>query len=382
MDKNKKFLKKFLIIATIIWLALIVRIPGLPSVNQDYNAFLSRWFDTIKTNGGFSALKNSMGDYTQPYLYLLTLGTYTNINKLFYIKILPFIFEIMAAFFIMKIVNMKYKNEKIGYLSFGILLLIPTVILNGSVWGQCDIIYTAFVIASIYYILREKPITSILFYGIALSFKLQAIFILPLFLILLFKNRIKIYHLLLIPLSYLVLSIPSLIVGRPLKDILLTYVNQSSEYTNLTYNAPSIYQWFTSSFFSNTTLIGNIGIIFTLVVVLSIIYISVRYIKVIKYETIIELSLLFAVIVPFLLPRMHERYFFMADIISLLYAFCFPKKLYVAIIIPLISLFCYLPFLYNTSTDSIVDLSIVLFIIIIDLLYSFRIHLINGRRQQ
>jgi len=53
---------------------------------------------------------------------------------------------------------MKYNNEKIGYLSFGILLLIPTVILNGSVWGQCDIIYTAFVIASIYYILREKPI--------------------------------------------------------------------------------------------------------------------------------------------------------------------------------------------------------------------------------
>ena len=382
MDKNKKFLKKFLIIAAIIWLALIVRIPGLPSVNQDYNAFLSRWFDTIKTNGGFSALKNSMGDYTQPYLYLLTLGTYTNINKLFYIKILPFIFEIMAAFFIMKIVNMKYKNEKIGYLSFGILLLIPTVILNGSVWGQCDIIYTAFVIASIYYILREKPIISILFYGIALSFKLQAIFILPLFAILLFKNRIRIYHLLLIPLTYLVLSIPSLIVGRPLKDILLTYVNQSSEYTNLTYNAPSIYQWFTSSFFSNTTFISNIGIIFTLVVVLSIIYISVKYIKVIKYENIIELSLLFAVIVPFLLPRMHERYFFMADIISLLYAFCFPKKLYVAIIIPLVSLFCYLPFLYNTSTDSIVDLSIVLFIIIIDLLCSFRIHLINGMKKQ
>jgi len=102
MDKTKNFLKKFVILSAIIWLALIVRIPGLPSVNQDYNAFLSRWFDTIKTNGGFSALKNSMGDYTQPYLYLLTLGTYTNINKLFYIKILPFVFEIMAAFFIMK----------------------------------------------------------------------------------------------------------------------------------------------------------------------------------------------------------------------------------------------------------------------------------------
>ncbi|HEY8804854.1 MAG TPA: hypothetical protein VIM42_07075, partial [Clostridium sp.] len=199
MDKKKEFLKKFLILVAIIWLALIVRIHGLPFTSQDYNAFLSRWFDNIKTNGGFSSLKNSMGDYTQPYLYLLTLGTYTSINKLFYIKMLSFVFEIMAAFFIMKIVNMKYKDEKLGYLSFGILLLIPTVILNGSVWAQCDIIYTSFVIGSIYYILREKPIISIILYGIALSFKLQAIFILPLFAILLFKNKIKIYHLLLIP---------------------------------------------------------------------------------------------------------------------------------------------------------------------------------------
>jgi len=377
MDKNKFSLKKFLILSSIIWLAIIVRIPGLPFASADYNAFLSRWFDTIKNSGGFNALKSSIGDYTQPYLYLLTIGTYTNINKLFYIKIISFVFEIMAAFFIMKIVQMKYKNEKFGYISFGLLLFIPTVIFNGSVWSQCDIIYTSFVIGSIYYIFLEKPIISIIFYGIALSFKLQAIFLFPLFGILLFKNRVKIYQFVIIPLTYLVLSIPSLIAGRPLKDILLTYFNQSGEYTNLTYNAPSIYQWFSNKFFSNTRLVGNIGIVFAFVVVLIIFYVSVRYIKVIKYENIIELSLIFAVVVPFLLPRMHERYFFMADIISLLYAFCFPKKFYIAIIIPLTSLLCYFPFLYNTSTDYIIDLSIVLFIVIIDLLYSFRNHLIN-----
>jgi len=380
MDKKKKFMKKFLILAAIIWLALIVRIHGLPFTSQDYNAFLSRWFDSIKTGGGFSALKDTMGDYAPPYLYLLTIGTYTSLNKLFYIKMISFVFEIMAAFFIMKIVNLKYKDEKFGYLSFGILLFIPTVIFNGSVWAQCDVIYTSFVIGSIYYILREKPVTSLIFYGIALSFKLQAIFILPLFGILIFKNRINIYHLLLLPISYLVLSIPSLIVGRPLRDILLTYINQSAEYTNLTYNAPTIYQWVPSKLFSNTTLVGNIGILFTLLVVLIITYVSVRYIKVIKYENLIEIALLFSVIIPFLLPRMHERYFFMADIISLLYAFCFPRKFYIAIIIPFVSLLCYIPFLYNTGTDSLIDLSLVLFIIIIDLICSFRIHIINERK--
>ena len=193
------------------------------------------------------------------------------------------------------------------------------------------------------------------------------------------KNRIKIYHLLLIPVSYLVLSILSLIVGRPLKDILLIYVNQSSEYTALTSNAPSIYQWFTSKLFSNRALIGNIGIVLTLLVVFIIFYVSIKYIKIIKYENVIELALLFTTIVPFLLPRMHERYFFMADVISLLYAFCFPRKFHIAIIIPFVSLVCYFPFLYRTSTSFILAASIVLFIVIIDLLYSFRIHLINEK---
>lgn len=375
MDNNKKFLKKFLILISIVWLALIVRIPGLPFTSSDYSAFVSRWFSTIKTNGGFSALKNAMGDYTQPYLYLLTLGTYTNINTLFYVKMLSFVFEIMTAFFIMKIVNIKYKNEKLGYLAFGLLLFIPTVIFNGSVWGQCDIIFTASIIGSIYYILREKPITSIIFYGIALSIKLQAIFLFPLFVILLMKNRVKIYQFALIPISYLALCIPSLILGRSLKDMLLTYATQSGEYKNLTYNAPSIYQWFTSKLFSNTTLVGNIGILCTFLVVLIIIYVSIRYIKVIRYENVVELALLFATIIPFLLPRMHERYFFMADIISLLYAFSFPKKFYIAIIIPLVSLFSYFPFLYHTWTGFVFSGSIVLFIVILDLIYSFRIHL-------
>ena len=379
MDNNKGFFKKSIILISIIWLALIVRIPGLPFTSQDYSAFVSRWFETIKTGGGFIALKNAMGDYTQPYLYLLTLGTYTNINTLFYVKMLSFVFEIMAAAFVMKIVNMKYKNEKLGYLAFGLLLFIPTVIFNGSVWAQCDIIFTSFVIGSIYYILIKKPITSLIFYGIALSFKLQAIFLLPLFGILLFKNRIKIYHFFIIPLAYLILSVPSLIVGRSLSDILLTYVNQSGEYTNLTYNAPSIYQWLPSNLFSDTTMVGYIGILLTLIVVIVILYVSVRYTKVIKYENIIELALLFTLIIPFLLPRMHERYFFMADVISLLYAFYCPKKFYVAIIIPLASLICYFPFLYNTGTNYLFVPSIMLFIVIVDLLYSFRLHLMIER---
>jgi len=130
MNNNKKFLKKFLVLTFIIWVAILIRIPGLPFMSGDYTAFVSKWFDTIKVGGGFASLKNAMGDYTQPYLYLLAIGTYTNINTLFYVKMLSFVFELMAAFYIMKIVNIKYKNPKLVYLSFGLVLLIPTVIFN------------------------------------------------------------------------------------------------------------------------------------------------------------------------------------------------------------------------------------------------------------
>lgn len=364
-------------LTSIICFAIIVRIPGLPFVSKDYTVFLSRWFDYIKLNGGFNALKNPIGDYTQPYLYLLTLGTYTNVNKLFYIKAVSFVFEIMTAFYVMKIINIKYKSQRTAYLSFGLLLFLPTVIFNGSIWAQCDIIYTAFVIGSIYYLLCDKSIAAIFFYGIALSFKLQAIFILPLFGVLLFKNRVKIYQLSLIPATYMLSSIPSLIVGKPLKSILFTYVHQTGEYKKLTYNAPSIYQWLPDKLSGHTTLITNLGILSAFIVVLAILYMSVKYIKILKYDNILELSLLLACIVPFLLPRMHERYFFMADVLSLLYAFCFPRKFYIALIVPLISLYSYLPFLYGASNKPLVALSVLLFVLIVDLLYSFRRNLIK-----
>ena len=42
-------------------------------------------------------------------------------------------------------------------------------------------------------------------------------------------------------------------------------------------------------------------------------------------STILELSLISFMLIPFFLPKMHERYFFPADVISIAFAFYFPQ---------------------------------------------------------
>ena len=44
------------------------------------------------------------------------------------------------------------------------------------------------------------------------------------------------------------------------------------------------------------------------------------------------IGLLFAILMPLILPHMQERYYFLADIVSVVFAFYFPKKLYAAVI--------------------------------------------------
>ncbi len=49
----------------------------------------------------------------------------------------------------------------------------------------------------------------------------------------------------------------------------------------------------------------------------------------------------------FVLPAMHERYFFSADVLAVVYVFCFPQRFYLAILIQAASFFSYLPYLFE-----------------------------------
>ena len=65
---------------------------------------------------------------------------------------------------------------------------------------------------------------------------------------------------------------------------------------------------------------------------------------------LVEIATFSALLVPFVLPKMHQRYFFPADVLSIAFGFYFPAYFYVPLIINLVSFFSYQYFLFGPET--------------------------------
>jgi len=184
-NKFFKFIKKHCLeilffIVTVI--SLKARTNFLNYESQDFRAFLSIWFDLFKNNGGILALKYEIGDYNIPYLSILSILSYIPINPLLLIKIVSMIFDYIAAIVSMMIIYKLLENNKnkhlYALLVYSIIVILPSIILNSSAWAQCDSIYTAFILISILFILKEKYFKAFIFLGnISISIKINSFFI-------------------------------------------------------------------------------------------------------------------------------------------------------------------------------------------------------------
>lgn len=133
----------------------------------------------------------------------------------------------------------------------------------------------------------------------------------------------------------------------------------------LTYNAPTFYQWLPASTPVNWKWLG-IGLAGLFVVLVGILlWISKEQITL---AIILKVTLVFALAIPFLLPEMHERYFYLADVVSIIYAFNFPRLFYIAIIMQLCSLLSYTPYFMNSE---IISLSYVAFAALVITIIAF-----------
>ena len=372
VDKHHNFI--FLAIVTI--LAIIARILLLKYQSGDYTLFLSPWFNALKLNGGILGLSQNIGNYTPIYMTIMSLLTYLPIDSLISIKIVSVIFEFIGAIAIINIVkellsDKKYK-DKVSLLIYGLYLFLPTVLLNSAYWAQSDSIYTAFVLLSILYLIKKKYKLSIIFFGIAISFKLQAIFIFPLYVLMYIAERkIKFRYFLYIPLIIFIFSIPKVILSHDLLAGFRINFDQAGTYSQyITLNFPNIYGIFfqgNGSNLINTPFkeLGTIGIIGTFILLIALAYLV--YTKKTKFDknAIIEFGLLSILLTTFFLPQMHERYLFMGDVIALLYLIINTKKYYIPVIIEFISLNGYMYLLFSGFAINFSTLSIVFLVLIV-----------------
>lgn len=360
----------------LFFISLFIRLIFLNFQSYDYTHAIAGWISFIKSNGYFYALKHPFSNYSPPYLYILTLLSYLPWSSLYSIKAVSISFDYVLAFFVMKIVQEKYKSRFISSISFFSVLFVPTVILDSAVWGQSDSIYASGIVAMLYFLIKKKYNFALFSFSLALAVKLQAIFLFPLLILFLLKEKKVGKYFLLIPLTYIVLILPALTMGRSLIDLLMIYwqlqINNEYGLDKLTQNAPNLYQWIPNELAFIITPISLVCA-FSLII-LFIIFIN-RKLKSFSKEITVKIAFIFSLVVPFILPRMHERYFFLADIFSLIYAFYFPRYFFVPLVVIAVSTLTYLNFLIDIQINLAALASILLimiFFVLSDLRKSFK----------
>ena len=334
--------KKIIICVLLLALAMALRGHVFYYRTGDYNDFLSRWVEFYRQSGGFCALSQSVGNYNLPYLYFLAAFSYLDIPDLYLIKLLSVFFDIILAWGVARLVYVFKDNRNCVLAAFFVTLYLPTVYLNGALWGQCDSIYAAFAIWSIVFALSDRPVLSVISIALSFAFKLQAVFLMPVFLIYIFAKKIRWHHLLAFPATYVVTALPAVLCGRPFRDAILLYFNQAETVGNgLNYNSPSVFAFIPWGKEVNEAVLTELGIVVAfLFLFLLFVYCYMRRSK-LDNRTLLICSMIIVLAVPYLLPHMHDRYFFISDVLSVAVAFVLPGLIAVPLLVSFASLLGY-----------------------------------------
>lgn len=337
----------YIFAAAVSALALLVRSYGKDFISGDMKEYLLPWCETFRQGGGLAKLHDQVGNYNVPYQTFLAAISCLDVSHVYLIKGLSILFDfVLAAVCGWLVHDLSERGGKVkAVFTYAAVLGSLNVILNSSVWGQCDSIYISFLILSIIFLRKNIYPVSFLFWGIAFAMKLQAVFLLPLFVIYyLWSKRFSVLYFAVLPAVNLIMCLPAIVRGGSIGRILQIYPKQA-EGSSLTYdNYPNFY----TLVCSNDAMINRIAVILTVLVIGSmLVWILNSKASLDKGSRLVMLSLWGAWSMVLFLPGMHDRYAYLADILSILLAVLYKRYWWTAAGCNLISLFVYCNYLFD-----------------------------------
>jgi Gpi18-like mannosyltransferase len=321
-----------LVFLQIFCLGLLVRFLLLSSPfamdNSDIVAYLQPWCAAFRALPIRQALIADVGNYTMPYRMFLAVVSHMPVTDVYCIKLVSVLFDAGTALMLWLLARQLGGGYPKQIAIFALSLLLPTFWLNGAFWGQCDSLYTFLCLLGIYSGIRGKSALCWLMGGIALSMKLQAVFLLPALLILLLSRRIRLRECIFYPLGLFLMNLPALLLGCPLSQILGIYTGQTGAASGyLHWNATTFWTLFP---FNTDETIGLVSLVVCGMVLVLLFYLFVdKMPKLDDAQTVLLIALITLTVIYFM-PGMHERYFYLAEALMLLYIAFRPGKAWAA----------------------------------------------------
>lgn len=325
-------------------LALAIRIPLLPFESNDWRNVLME-YSFIEENGYFLALRHDFSVYNPPYLYLMAAVSLVSawIPKIVAHKAASIVFDFALAFFAYRIVRVKFAGARwIPLLAGAVVLFLPTVVMNGAMWGQFDAIHTTFLLACLHYLLVRRRAAAFACFGLALAIKPQGVFFAPFLLWLWMRQEVRLREVLMAPLAYVLTLAPAWLIGRPWGELLSIYFASFADTRRrLTMHAPNLYQWIPEDWLPAAPAFASAAGLFLIGVGFFVRRSRAR----LTPDRLVFLAAFCLMLTPFILPKMHDRYFFAAEVLSVLLAFYRPRYWYVPVVVGLSSSINYIRYL-------------------------------------
>jgi Gpi18-like mannosyltransferase len=303
--------------------AVWVRAAGWPDVSRDMAHFLFEWVDDLRRMG-IPGLAQTNANYNPPYLYLLLggLAVAPGAGAADLTKSISTIFDVALGAAVAWSLwprdgapgTSRWQRPAAG---FALTLILPTVWMNSAVWGQCDAIYTFWLVLGFTFAQRRQDIPAALCLVSALAFKLQAAFLGPVVLALIWCTTGRLKFVAVLAIGYLIWLWPSVLAGRTWGDALTVYLRQATTEMDLSLGAPNLWTIANRLITSDDSrrLAVLAGLAATTVLALAAIPFCVRLLRQSR-QHLLPLACTAAFLVPFLLPKMHERYFFPSDVLA------------------------------------------------------------------
>ncbi|MFR3406534.1 MAG: hypothetical protein ACLTV6_08325 [Christensenellales bacterium] len=115
--------------------AMLARVSFLERSSGDYDIYLADWLQKLAGGSFAEGMRQNIGEYNVLYQYILFIITRLSVPSLYAVKAVSFIGD---AFLAGAAAALAQKDGKKSMAAFGLALLLPTIVLNGGMFAQCD----------------------------------------------------------------------------------------------------------------------------------------------------------------------------------------------------------------------------------------------------
>ena len=219
MTERRPFALK---LAALLIFAAFERVAVWHQRPSDMGIFLEPWMAHIVHYGPIQAFAHPFSNYAPAYLYLLSVGSLFHdfLATIDIIKTLSVLGTLFLTFAVADLLKAAGADRRGALL----VLILPSVAYNDALLGQCDALWSGCCILAVAAMVRGRTLKSMLWCGLAISFKAQAAFIAPVIIGAMIGRRAPLWQWAIPALVFLATIAPPWLLGWPGSQLLTVYL--------------------------------------------------------------------------------------------------------------------------------------------------------------